>query len=88
MLNTNYPATDQVKLNSGKGVMLNIEQIRDDILSLTFPGAPVVALPFLVLLLHQITCTVTAMRSWEVKNCHDVAFGSRGVCFTTSVLTH
>lgn len=49
MLNTNYPATDQVKLNNGKGVMLNIEQIRDDILSLTFPGAPVVAVPHLVL---------------------------------------
>lgn len=41
MLNTNYPTEDQVKLNNGKGVMPNIEQIRDDILSLVFPGAPV-----------------------------------------------
>lgn len=61
MLNTNYPAKDQVKLNNGKGVMLNIEQIRDDILSLTFPCAPVVALPQLVLLLHQTACAVTAV---------------------------
>lgn len=59
MLNTNYPTKDQVKLNNGKGVMLNIEQIRDDILSLGFPGAPAVALPHLVL--HQIVCAVTAM---------------------------
>lgn len=67
MLNTNYPTKDQVKLNNGKGVMLNIEQIRDDILSLRFPGAPVVALPHLVL--HQIVCAVTAMPGCEVKNC-------------------
>lgn len=87
MLNTNYPAKDQVKLNNGKGVMLNIEQIRDGSLSLMFPGAPVVALPHLVLLVHQTACAVTAMHGWEVKNCLDVPFGSLGVCFTTSVLT-
>lgn len=86
MLNTNYPTTDQVQLNNGKGVMLNIEQIRHDILLLTFSDAPVVALPHLVLL-HQTVCAVTAMHGCEVKNCLDIAFGSFGVCFTASVLT-
>lgn len=82
MLNTNYPTKDQVKLNNGKGVMLNIEQIRDDILSFRFPGAPV-ALPHLVL--HQIVCAVTAMPGCEVKNCLDadlkaVGFASQTRC--------
>lgn len=41
MLNTDYPARDHVKLNNGKGVMLNAEQRWDDILSPAFPDAPV-----------------------------------------------
>lgn len=81
MLNTNYPTKDQVKLNNGKGVMLNIEQIRDDILSLGFPGAPVVALLHLVL--HQIVCAVTAMPGCEVKNRLDADLKALGFASQT-----
>lgn len=81
MLKTNYPTKDQVKLNNGKGVMLNIEQIRDDIPCFRSPGAPVAALPHLVL--HQIVCAVTAMLGCEVKNCLDADLKALGCASQT-----
>lgn len=84
MLNTNYPVKDQVKLNNGKGVILSIEQIRDDTLSLTFPGAPVLDLPHLVL--HPTACAVTAMPGCEAQLSWRSIWKPR-CCFTASVLT-